>query len=133
MLGRRTRVLLLTAALPLTLVTGAGAITATTAVPAYASSKGNCKGYVSTSPGGRDMWKIAYAGSSSGWSPPGKLSMSLTLTVDGRQLGSANSSKSDATYITYMPDAIQWGGASAPSVSLKVRVSGPAGTVTCTA
>lgn len=130
MIGRRIRLLSLSMLLPIAFSTGVATIGAT-AVPAYAAAKGNCHAYLSVNAGGRDTWKIAYAGSSSGWSPPGNLSMTLLLTINGVTGGAVHSSKSDATSITSMPPALPWISLSPPTVSLKVTAHGPAGTVSC--
>lgn len=99
------------------------------APPAFAASKGNCTAYASVASGGRNTWKLMYAGSSSGWSPSGNLSISVSGTYNGISLSTLHSSKTGTSVST--PPASRT--VTAPSVTLKVsvRATGPAGTVTC--
>lgn len=108
----------------------AGLGVAVTATPSIAASKGNCTPFASVSAGGRNEWKLSWAGSSSGWSPAGKLTIKVTPVINGVTGGTASGSKSDSTSITIGPisETIL---ASSATLKVTVHATGPAGSVTC--
>lgn len=106
-----------------------GITTVGTVTPALAATRGNCTAYASVSAGGRATWKLRYAGSSSGWSPPGNLSISVTATYNGIGLPSLHSSKNGTSVST--PAHSQTVTAATIVLKVSVKVSGPAGTRTC--
>jgi hypothetical protein len=124
----RMRLILLAASLAAAFSVGAS--TVGTAAPALAATKGNCSAFASVTAAGRNEWKVRWAGSSSGWSPPGKLTIKTTPVIDGTTRGSQSGSKSDATSISIGPFTETVLGASA-SITVHVTATGPAGTVSC--
>lgn len=138
-ISRLCRRLLVAAATALTITAGAAAVAGTAAHAATPPHKGGCTPYLSVTPGGEltldspepvGIFDVSWAGSSSGWSPPGSLRITATAFENGVPLGSVTGVK-DSTSVSTPPggpvpvittDAI---------ISVTVTAYGPAGKVTC--
>jgi hypothetical protein len=105
-----------------------GAVTILNASPAFADTKGSVTPAASCNPGGKDLVTCAWGVATSGWSPPGKITVSATLTWNGESAGSASTSCPDDTSCVLGPFDSTFAGASG-SLKVTATVTGPAGTV----
>jgi hypothetical protein len=138
-LSRLCQRLLVAAATAIAITASAAAAVGTPAHAATPPHKGGCTPYLSVIPGGEltldspepvGIFDVSWAGSSSGWSPPGSLRIAATAFENGIPLGSVTGVK-DNTSVSTPPggpvpivttDAI---------ISVTVTAYGPAGKVTC--
>jgi hypothetical protein len=137
--SRLCRRLLVAVAMVLTIAAGAAAAVGAPAHAATPPHKGGCTPYLSVTPGGEltldspepvGIFDVSWAGSSSGWSPPGSLRITATAFENGVPLGSVTG-VNDSTAVStprggpvpvITTDAI---------ISVRVTAYGPAGKVTC--
>jgi hypothetical protein len=136
--SRRPKALAATAAAALALATAASAAGSTPALAAT-EQKGGCIAYLSLAPGGvvnlgspepEQIFTVTWAGSSSGWSPPGSLRITATASENGMPIGSVTGNREGTSVATPV-------GGPVPAVSadaifrVAVTAYGPAGKVTC--
>jgi hypothetical protein len=126
----RTRPLISIALIASALTVGAGIAPSST--PAFAATKGGCKPYLQVIPVFQHIYDVKFAGSSSGWSPPGKLRITATVTIpetgQTRSVTGTKTGKSVATPVGEL--RVETIGISA---RLSVVAYGPAGKVSCRA
>jgi hypothetical protein len=99
-----------------------------TATAAPADRQGDCAPYLSIRPDRRYGYEIRYGGSSSGWSPSGRLRITAVLMVDGNREGSVSGIGHGRRVDT--PTGIDFR-RSVRSATVSVRADGPSGSVTC--
>jgi hypothetical protein len=131
--------LLAAAATAIAIAAGTAATVSPPARAAALPHKGGCTPYLSVTPGGDltldspepvGIFNVMWAGSSSGWAPPGSLRITATAFEDGVPLGSVTgvndstsvSTTSGGPVPVITTDAV---------ISVTVTAYGPAGKVTC--
>jgi hypothetical protein len=109
--------------------------------PAYAATtvKGGCTPYLSVqlagteslgTPEPAEIYHVTWAGSSSGWSPPGSLRITATAYENGIPLGSVTGTE-DGTAVSTPVGGPVPAAASDAVFSVSVAARGPAGKVIC--
>jgi hypothetical protein len=127
------------AATALAITAGATAAIGTPAHAATLPHKGGCTPYLSVTPGGEltldspepvGIFDVSWAGSSSGWSPPGSLRITATAFENGVPLGSVTGIK-DNTSVSTPPGGPVPVVTTDAVISVTVTAYGPAGKVAC--
>jgi hypothetical protein len=140
-LPRLRAALLAATALALALLAALSVAAGTPALAATKQAKGNCVPYLSVTPGGAvslgspepvEVYDVTWAGSTSGWSPPGSLRITATAYENGFTLGSVTGTEDGPSASTPVGGPLPSPAADAV-FSVKVTAYGPAGKVACAA
>src|SRR5260370_806350 len=108
-LSRLCQRLLVAAATALAIAASAAAAVGTPAHAATPPHKGGCTPYLSVTPGGEvtldspepiGIFDVTWAGSSSGWSPPGSLRITAAAFENGVPIGSVTGVKDNTSVST---------------------------------
>ena len=139
-LSRPGAAILAAAAAALALIAGLSVAGGATAYAAT-QAKGDCTPYLSVqlagveslgSPEPVEIYHVTWAGSSSGWSPPGSLRITATAYENGISLGTVTGTKDNTAVSTPVGGPVPTA-ASDAVFSVSVTALGPAGKVTCSA
>jgi hypothetical protein len=101
---------------------------AKTTAAAPADRQGDCSARLSIRPDRHFGYEIRYGGSSSGWTPPGRLRITAVLMVDGNREGSVSGIGRGRSVDTPTGTDFRQ---SIRSATVSVRAYGPAGSVNC--
>ena len=139
-LSRLRTALLAAVAAVLALIAGLSVAAGTPALAAT-EAKGNCTPYLSVTPGGAislgspepvEVYDVTWAGSSSGWSPPGSLRITATAYENGISIGTVTGTQNGTSVSTPVGGPVPAPAADAV-FSVAVTAYGPAGKTTCAA
>jgi hypothetical protein len=137
-LSRLRAALLAAVAAVLALIAGLSVAAGTPALAAT-EARGNCTPYLSVTPGGVislgspepvEVYDVTWAGSSSGWSPPGSLRITASVYENGISIGSVTGTEDGTSVSTPVGGPVRAPAADAV-FSVAVTAYGPAGKVTC--
>ena len=96
---------------------------------APADRRGDCKAYLSIRRDHHSGYEIRYSGSSSGWASAGRLQITAVLTVNGHREDSVSATTRHDRSV-HTPTGTDFG-RDLRSATVRVRASGPAGSVSC--